>query len=240
MSINLLTRFRTCRYRVGMGINTNMVVEAFHRVFKYNYLKGKVNKRVDKCLVNLLKFLPDKYFERLVKLTKGRSCKKLKDINDRHSRRVQMSTDCVVEVESQKWKVKSQDGKRCYNIIKQRESCTDASCSLRCQRCNICVHIFLCNCPDSLIRSTICKHVHLLQTVLATEQSKENCDITDVPSNFDADKKDYIREEVKVMANNMPKQRERDEVGQVIQRLQGHFHKIDTDIKTGCHSKIDR
>ena len=31
-------------YRKGMGINTNMIVEAFHRVFKYNYLKGKYNK----------------------------------------------------------------------------------------------------------------------------------------------------------------------------------------------------
>ena len=28
-------------YRKGMGINTNMIVEAFHRVFKYGYLKGK-------------------------------------------------------------------------------------------------------------------------------------------------------------------------------------------------------
>ena len=31
-------------YRRGMGINTNMVVEAIHRVLKYAYLKGKVNK----------------------------------------------------------------------------------------------------------------------------------------------------------------------------------------------------
>ena len=28
-------------YRRGLGINTNMAVEAFHRVFKYSYLKGK-------------------------------------------------------------------------------------------------------------------------------------------------------------------------------------------------------
>ena len=43
-------------YRTGMGINTYMMVESFHRVFKYNYLKGKYNKRVDICLVNLMKF----------------------------------------------------------------------------------------------------------------------------------------------------------------------------------------
>ena len=220
-----------------MGINTNMVVEAFHRVFKYNYLKGKVNKRVDKCLVNLMKFLRDKYFERLVKLTKGRSCNKIKVINDRHSKGMKMNIDSVVEVETDKWTVKSEDGKRSYNITKQCESCTDASCLLRCQRCNICVHMFLCNCPDSLIQSTICKHVHLLQTVLKMQGNKENCDITDIPLTFVADRKEYVKEEVKVLASNMPKQRERNDVSQVTQRLQEHFLQFGTDVKTGCHSK---
>ena len=69
-----------------MGINTNMMVEAFHRVFKYNYLKGKYNKRVDNCLVNLMKYTRDKLFERLIKLTKGKSTSKLKLIQDRHNR----------------------------------------------------------------------------------------------------------------------------------------------------------
>ena len=39
----------------GLG-NTNMFTEAFHRVFKRLYHGGKVNKHVDSCLVNLLKF----------------------------------------------------------------------------------------------------------------------------------------------------------------------------------------
>lgn len=83
-----------------------------------------------------------------------------------------MSTDSVVEVEKEKWKVKSEDGKRSYNIIKQCESYRDASCVLQCQRCNICVHMFLCNCPDGLTQSTICKHVHLLQNVLQLQEKK--------------------------------------------------------------------
>ena len=38
--------------RAGMDINTNMLVEAFHEVFKYNYLKKrKFNKWVhDTCM----------------------------------------------------------------------------------------------------------------------------------------------------------------------------------------------
>ena len=35
-------------YRKKAGINTNMHVESFHRLLKYIYMKGKVNKRVDK------------------------------------------------------------------------------------------------------------------------------------------------------------------------------------------------
>ena len=42
-------------YRKGMGINTNMFVEAFPRVFKRVYLGGRVNKRVNHCLVHLMR-----------------------------------------------------------------------------------------------------------------------------------------------------------------------------------------
>ncbi len=37
-------------YRCALGINTNMYVEAFHRAFKHNYLKGKFNKRTPASL----------------------------------------------------------------------------------------------------------------------------------------------------------------------------------------------
>lgn len=42
-------QWATC-YRIDASVNTNMYVEAFHRVLKYVYLKGRVNKRLDKCL----------------------------------------------------------------------------------------------------------------------------------------------------------------------------------------------
>ena len=71
-------------YRKGLGINTNMVLEAFHGSFKYNYLKGKSNKRVDNCLVNLLKYVRDKSFTCFIKLTRGGTCNKTRTISDRH------------------------------------------------------------------------------------------------------------------------------------------------------------
>lgn len=48
-------------HRIKFSINTNMFVEAFHRVFKRVYLGEKVNKRVDRRLVYLMKFIRDRF-----------------------------------------------------------------------------------------------------------------------------------------------------------------------------------
>ena len=49
-----------------------MYVEAFHRVLKYNFLKGKHNKRVDALIYALLEYLRFKSIDRLIKLEKGK------------------------------------------------------------------------------------------------------------------------------------------------------------------------
>lgn len=60
-------------YRVGSCINTNIFVEAFHRVLKHVYLHGTLNRRLDILINTLLRFARDKGFERLFKLSKGKS-----------------------------------------------------------------------------------------------------------------------------------------------------------------------
>ena len=67
-------------YRVDCTLNTNMYVEAFHRVLKYVYMKGKVNKRLTKCIFVLMKPVRDKGFERLVKLEKGKNTERIRQI----------------------------------------------------------------------------------------------------------------------------------------------------------------
>ena len=44
--------------------------------------KTRQNKRVDNCLLNLLKFVRDKYFESHMKLTKGKCNYKMRMIQD--------------------------------------------------------------------------------------------------------------------------------------------------------------
>jgi hypothetical protein len=65
--VNSKRRWGYC-YRIGDAINTNMFVESFHRTFKYKYLRGKYNKRVDVCLINLLKYSRDKVIQTIIQI----------------------------------------------------------------------------------------------------------------------------------------------------------------------------
>ena len=56
-------------------------MEAFHRVLKYVYMKGKVNKRLDNCIYVLLKLARDKGFESLVRIEKGKNTKRISMIH---------------------------------------------------------------------------------------------------------------------------------------------------------------
>ncbi|XP_049845279.1 uncharacterized protein LOC126298004 [Schistocerca gregaria] len=58
-------------YRIGLGLNTNMFLEANHKTLKYSYLLKKINNRVDKCIHALLHRMRDSLFQRLIRLCKG-------------------------------------------------------------------------------------------------------------------------------------------------------------------------
>ena len=131
-------------YRVGLGINTNMFCEAFHRVFKYTYLKGKANKRVDKCLVNLIKFNGDKTFGRIKKLTKGKLTQKLSMIQARHRNSLNLDFGSITQSEGNSWICKSEDRKINFAVIMNSQRCDDRQHSLKCSNCNICVHTYTC------------------------------------------------------------------------------------------------
>ena len=146
-------------YRQGSMINTNMYVEAFHRVLKYLYLKGKINKRVDKCIYALLKLCRDKAFERFAKLEKGKISKRITTIVKRHQTSLELSKNNVTVIKSgEEWSVHSQ---RTYTVKLQHTQCP-FNCHVRCTACNICVHQYSCECMDELLHSTICKHIHLV------------------------------------------------------------------------------
>ena len=161
-------------YRIDASVNTNMYVEAFHRVLKYVYMKGRVNKRLDKCLQVLLKIARDKGFERLVKIEKGKNTERINMIRIRHQASLKLSFSSVRATEHKDtWEVESSEGNMVYNVTQLHEQCPH-SCMTRCTQCAVCVHMFSCDCCDALIKSSICKHVHLVARI---QQSPNNVDL---------------------------------------------------------------
>lgn len=149
-------------YRDKSLVNTNMALEAFHRLIKVCYLEKKQNRRVDYLLHVLLKIARDKVFERLQKTQKGKSSYRLCEINRRHKTAEKLSSaDAMISVSKDLWKVKSSSTIQShYTVEKILDKC---SCALKCGKCNACVHLYSCTCMDFLIHSTVCKHIHFVK-----------------------------------------------------------------------------
>ena len=71
-----------------------------------------------------------------------------------------------------------------YTVVLDNKICPQ-KCSMLCPECNICIHMFTCNCADALIRTTICKHIHLVAryTLANSQINKEKtvpyCNVTE-------------------------------------------------------------
>ena len=121
-----------------------------------------MSKRVDKYLVNLVKYNRDKTFGRIKKLTKGKLIQKLSTIQVRHRNSLNLDFGSITQSEENSWICKSEDGKRNYAVILNSQRCDDRQCNLKFSNCNICVHTYICYCVDFLLYSTICKHAYLV------------------------------------------------------------------------------
>ena len=164
-------------------INTNMYTEAFHRVLKYVYLRGRINKRLDKLIYVLLKLSRDKGFER--EIEKGKYSERLNIICKRHQSSLKLSLSQVSETDDPlMWNVSSNDSDINYTVVLDNKICPQ-KCSMLCPECNICIHMFTCNCADALICTTICKHIHLVAryTLANSQINKEKtvpyCNVTE-------------------------------------------------------------
>ena len=158
-------------YRADSTLNTNMYVEAFHRVLKHVYMKGKVNKRLDKCIFILMTLARDRGFERLVKLEKGKNTERISQIKVRHQRSLKLNFKQIKPTEDNGvWEVTSSDSTNVYLIALQYAKCLNA-CSLCCPDCNVCVHMYTYTFADSLIGATICKHIHLIARYVSHKPS---------------------------------------------------------------------
>jgi hypothetical protein len=76
--------------RHHIGINTNMMVESFHRKLKVCYLQHKQNRRIDLLLNTLARIARNLIFEVLIKNEKGKKTYRISEINRRQSNYLQL------------------------------------------------------------------------------------------------------------------------------------------------------
>jgi hypothetical protein len=104
-----------------------MYVEAFHRVLKYVYLKGKVNRRVDMCVHVLLKVARDKAFDRLIKIEKGKTTSRINIIHQRHKESLKLALSLVNTLSDTEWLVQSFSTS---GLLYSHNSASEMSCEL--------------------------------------------------------------------------------------------------------------
>ena len=147
-------------------VNTNMHIEAFHRLLKVVYLENKQNRRLDHLLFILLRLSRDKTFERIAKLHKGKNTHRISELNKRHRASSELEPE---KVSDEKWMVCSQNTpNKTYSIVQELKSC---KCFLRCGFCDVCVHMYTCTCMDYSLHSTACKHIHAVHRLDSNKAS---------------------------------------------------------------------
>lgn len=148
-------------YRIGAEINTNMRLEALHRVLKYCYLQGKQNRRIDRLISALLRLTKNKLFDRLIKFNKNVPGAQQKEISKRHAAGGAIPEEHVCRIEAQQWTVRSQSCEGVlYTVTQQDPACTSTPCILMCKECAVCIHSFSCTCVDHVLQLRFCKHIH--------------------------------------------------------------------------------
>ena len=148
-----------------------MHVEAFHHILKYKFLKGKKNKRLDRLIHALMEFLRHKSFDRLIKFEKGKLTGRIAIIQNRHNACKSLPLDAVRIVDSCIWNVRSESEPNEYTIHQLSEECSE-NCGMRCKECNICVHLYSCSCPDSILQHTICTWLHGIENKMSYQMYK--------------------------------------------------------------------
>ena len=129
----------TC-YRIGTIANTKK--EVFNRKLKVVYLNNKQSRRLDYLLHVLLKLSRDIIFEAFRKQEVGKVTHRKCEINRRHARAKEMDIATVKACSdtANEWQIQSfSDRYSFYYVTVQKNDC---DCQMRCERCNVCVHMY--------------------------------------------------------------------------------------------------
>lgn len=148
-------------YRKHCGLTTNMTLEAIHKLLKYTYLGGVQCRRLDKGIQACMRLAFDAKFKRLIKLKRNKATEKLRRIQVSHEKSQKGKFSVTIQESNDTWLVHSESKERkFYEVNQVLSACVENHCALKCKPCNACIHMYLCQCKDSVQRFNICKHIH--------------------------------------------------------------------------------
>ena len=104
---------RAHAFRKWAGVNNSMQLERMYRTIKHTYLQGKQVKWLDESIHNLMQFLCDKTFERIIALEKAKISSKMSTLKSRHKSNLYMNQSGI-HTNSEERIVKSQ-GNACLH-----------------------------------------------------------------------------------------------------------------------------
>jgi len=195
-------------------------------------------KRMDKCIHALLRLMRSKMRDRLVKVNKGKWTRHLLGIRNRHKKGVGCDTGSVTVIERNK--VYAVQGRLTNDVylVEQNDNVPHPTllCPLQCKPCGICVHTFTCTCVDAGLRTTVCKHIHLVvhscQPVISCQCAEPREQLSVVPTsngvNYGAPDsptgcEEYgVEHEEVVVASRTSKHDETDEILQHFRQQETH------------------
>ena len=90
-----------------------------------------------------------------------------------------------------------------YQVQKVGVKCKLDDCKLKCSECLACLHVFICNCLDALINSTVCKHAHLVQQFINGRTQEQEEMFAQVPEPLFDDGEDHEKMEVLNEVDNL-------------------------------------
>lgn len=104
-------------------------------------------------------------------MTKKTQSKKVKEIEESHSR---SSLVNIVSNASNGWDVQTNENAKAHTVKKIEDPICKNKCPLKCTKCNICVHEYVCSCHDNFVHFNICKHIHACAKLSTPQNYAEN------------------------------------------------------------------
>ncbi|CAH0545956.1 unnamed protein product [Brassicogethes aeneus] len=147
-------------YRSEVGINTNMALESLNRYIKKEKLHNNGYIRLEKLLDVLEEVVDDKMWKRIISIKRPhRNTYQGRTVAKAH-RQAELIKNCVKVKGFGSFIIKSNEKTYC---VTYKETCLSKNCrEMFCEACKVCFHKYRCECIEYVVKSTTCKHVHVV------------------------------------------------------------------------------